>query len=198
MKLAIGVCSARDWKPQFGESLVESVAYILHNGVNGEPLEDFCLIKRTQVSHLPRGRHSVLMEAIARDFTHLFMVDDDMVFPFDTIERLATHGKDCVGVNYSHKTPESTGMVLGMDKQFSTRSSGLEQVLRMGGGVMLLDLTIPRQMKPPFFEMRWIPERQTIGGEDYYFCDRLTEAGAKLWCDHDIKVGHIGDCEYRL
>ena len=89
-------------------------------------------------------------------------------------------------------------MVLGMDKQFSKQSSGLEQVLRMGGGLMLIDLTIPRTMKPPFFEMRWIPERGDVQGEDYYFCDRLVEAGATIWCDHDIKVGHIGDCEYRL
>ena len=100
MKLAIGICSARDWKPQFGESLVDLVAYTLHNGIGGVPLEDFALLKRTQVSHLPRGRHSVLHEAMQRGFTHLLACDDDMVFPHNAAEQMALHRKQSIWSRY--------------------------------------------------------------------------------------------------
>jgi hypothetical protein len=198
MKLALAVCSARDWKHQFGLSLAGLIASVFTNGIDGKELEAFDLITRGNCSNISNGRHSILNECVERGFTHVLMLDDDMTFLPDLANRLAQHDADIVSINYSHKSPETTGMVLGMDGQYVTARTGAVRVLRVGFGAILIKLELVKKLSKPFFEMCWSDHHKMIVGEDYYFCDKMVKAGAKIVCDLDVIAGHIGDFEYLL
>ena len=43
------------------------------------------------------------------------------------------------------------------------------------------------------FDIRLLAARTGYEGEDYSFCVRWREGGQKVWCDPDIKLGHIGE-----
>jgi hypothetical protein len=198
MKLAIAICSARDWKPQFGISLAGLIACVSAQGIEGKEMEQFDLLTRLNCSNISNGRHSVLHECVERDFTHVLLLDDDMTFMPDLASRLAKHEADIVSINYSHKSPETTGMVLGMDGRYVKEKTGVVPVLRVGFGAILIKLDLVKKLEMPFFEMRWSNHHKMIVGEDYYFCDKMVRAGAKILCDLDIIAGHVGDYEYLL
>ena len=60
-------------------------------------------------------------------------------------------------------------------------------------------MSVFEKMKRPYFrfidkeESDELPEGQTLG-EDYYFCNKMREAGIRMWCDIDLsyQVGHVG------
>lgn len=198
MRLVIAICSARDWKPQFGASLAGLIAYVCRHGIRGAKLEEFDLRVYSNVSSIANGRQYALSEAIERGFTHVLFLDDDMTFPADMMNSLAKHKADLVTVNYSHKSKTTTGMVLGMDGTYIRKRAGVVNALRCGFGVLLVDLKIPATIEPPHFAMPWSSHHQKVMGEDYFFCDRIMKAGGKMVCDLDIRVGHVGDYEYMI
>lgn len=198
MRLVVAICSARDWKPQFGLSLAGLIAHVCRQGIKRIKVESFDLRVYSNVSSISNGRQTALNEAMLRGFTHILFVDDDMTFPPDLLNSLTKHKADLVGVNYSHKSKATTGMVLGMDGKYVPERSGHVSALRCGFGALLVDLSIPRKIKPPHFAMPWSDHHQKVIGEDYFFCDRVMKEGGTMVCDLDVKLGHVGDYEYML
>ena len=74
----------------------------------------------------------------------------------------------------------------------------LEQVWRVGTGVMLIDLAIISRLQQPWFKVSWGDENDQYG-EDWWFCSKVEEAGIPIWVDHDLswQVGHLGPFEYQ-
>lgn len=199
MKLAIAICSTRDWKPHFGVSLVGLVGHVIAGGVKNEKLEQFDLLTRSNCSNLCNGRASVLEEAIERGFTHVLMLDDDGSFPPDIIDELAKHKKQVVGANLPHKTLDSPGTALGMDGK-PVVGDGLQEVVAMGLAIVLIDLSALKKLQKPWFETRWIPQMNQVCGEDFYFITSLRKEGVQVFVDQDLsrKCGHIGDFAFTL
>ena len=57
----------------------------------------------------------------------------------------------------------------------------------VGFGAVLINMEIVRTMKPPYFFST------TGSGEDIYFCMKARqEAGARVFMDTRVKLGHIG------
>ena len=199
MKLAIAICSARDWKPHFGVALAGLVGFVMSNGVKDENLEQFDLIIRSNCSNLCNGRASVLEEAIERGFTHVLTIDDDGTFPANIIDDLAKHKKPLVAANLPHKTIDSFGTALGMDGQ-PIKADGLVEVLAAGLAIALIDLSVIKDIPKPWFELRWLPEMKQVCGEDFYFIHKVRSSGVKVYVDQDLsrQCGHVGDFEFRL
>lgn len=199
MRLAICVCSTRDWKPQFGVALAALVNDIAIRGVAGKALERFDLLVEQNCSNLCNGRHSVIQRAIAGDFTHALLLDDDMTFPTDIADRLASHNCDVVASNASKKAYGSLGVAVGFDNEFIS-GPGVQEVARAGLAVALIKLSALKNIPMPWFEVLWIPQIGRTVGEDYYFCMKLRKQGVKIFVDQDVSplIGHVGDFEYRL
>jgi hypothetical protein len=77
-------------------------------------------------------------------------------------------------------------------------STGIEQVWRLGCGVMLIDLTIISQLRKPYFAVEWHEGMNDFIGEDWFFCQRLEEKAIPIYVDHDLskQVGHVGSMTY--
>jgi len=189
LKLAICICSARDWKPQFGTAL----AFMAQRNPSAEIHSTF------NASLLPKHRRLVLREAIDGGATHALCLDDDMMFPEDTAERLAQHGLPFVAANYQSKRGDSTAIGTDEEHILSAGKTGVQEAGRVGFGVVFLDLGYLQQVPYPWFGVPWLPSEQSEIGEDYVFCLQWREQGFPIYVDHDLsnEVQHVADSYLR-
>lgn len=199
MKLLVASPSNRDICPSFMVAMMNLHLRLHAIGVNGKKCEVIMHLLANS-SLLSAARQNALDAAIKENCTHLLMLDDDMVFPSDVVDKLTVHDLDFVAANYVSKGPTGKPTAVGLDgKIYSCGKTGIEEVGWVGLGCCLLKLTdeikaIPR----PHFEVMWLEETSSYLGEDYYFCEKLRHNGIKLHVDHDVsqEIGHVGDYKF--
>lgn len=193
-RIYIAVCSGRDWKAKFGASFGKLMYEAGRAGLDVffNPLEG--------TSVLPRARQLVIQDAINGGFTHFFGLDDDMKVEETLLFQLLDRNLPIVGLNYARKDGSGGTMACGFDGApvTSLGKTGVEEVPWMPFGGILIQLDAIKDMPKPWFETRWLEERQDFMGEDYYFCMKARTHGLKIYIDHDAsnKCRHVGDFEY--
>lgn len=194
MKVYIAIPSCRDWKPQFGASICGLVRKMTIDNI------DFEMNVMIGTSVLPKARQMAMEHAIQLGFTHILFLDDDMLFNTDLFNKLSEPDLAVVAANYSNKNPEGTlpqSHRLDGSSFSSKGKEGMEEAGWVGFGAILIDLSIMSNVPKPWFEMRWITDRNSFIGEDYFFCAQVRNHGHKIYLNHDVKCGHIGDFAYR-
>jgi hypothetical protein len=75
---------------------------------------------------------------------------------------------------------------------------GLQQVWRLGTGVLLVRASVLKQLPKGAWEMKYIPEKDVYQGEDWTFCECLEALSIPIFVDHGLSqlVGHEGMLEY--
>jgi hypothetical protein len=138
------------------------------------------------------GRNQCVEAARLVKATHALFLDSDIVFPADTLTRLLAHDKDIVGGLYIQRTPPHHPLGVTYEGKHEAVTSGLRRMKIMPAGCLLLRLSIFDKLAKPWFNTR--AEGEKIMGEDYYFCERASDAGFEIWCDGDLsrEIGHIG------
>lgn len=200
-KIAICIPSRDTWKADFGVSMtIACLAFAkMTEALDNEIINlRFCHVKS---SLLPEGRNSLVKQALDTNCTHILWLDDDMLLPQECIYQLFKHDLDIVGANCATKViPSLPTARNGADRVFTmANSSGLEQVNRLGTGVLMVKTDVYRAIDFPYFAC---PPDETYGGapmgEDIYFIKKAQAKGYKVFIDHDIskKVYHIGDYWY--
>jgi len=145
-------------------------------------------------------RENTVKAAMEYDPTHILFLDSDMIFPEDAFHRLSAHDLDIVGCNYvQRKVPCIPNAVTPDGKAMFTHrdSTGLEEMLSAGFGVMLIKADVFRKIESPWFDTYYNDKGKMVG-EDVYFFFKAREAGFVPYIDHDLskEVGHIGTFEY--
>lgn len=201
MKITLAVCTNRDIKAKTLGSLLEMVDY-------SKEIDWHILIAQRGYT-ISENRCYCVVQAQKNGSEYLLFVDDDMTFPADTAERLLAHKKEVVGVNsYSRCLPPSSTVGLMNDKgeyMHPDRHSAWEMKIPnelfeayfVGAGVMLIDMKVFEKINKPFFDFKSDQSGQVVHGEDGIFCERVKKAGMSVWCDGTIKVGHLGEYEYK-
>ena len=149
-------------------------------------------IVATEGYTISENRHYLVAKAIREECTHILFVDDDMIFPPDTLERLLKHNKDIIGVNANSRSFPLKSTVEPLDKI----GEGLFQCKAVGGGVLLINLDVFKHIDTPWFSTKTHENGFTLMGEDSWFCEKAREAKYSIWCDGSIKIGHIGQFVY--
>ena len=160
-------------------------------------------IRNIRGSMLWKQRADLVQGALDLDCTHLLFVDSDQTFPANTLRRLLHHKKPVVACNVATKQyPSSPTARKWHNKEpwpvFTTvESTGLEEVWRIGTGIMMVDLSIIKNIPKPWFKVSWGDEGEQYG-EDWWFCQQIEEAGYPIFIDHDLskEIGHIGSMTY--
>lgn len=192
-----------------------SLANMMAHSVSQLPPEGEIGAVKVQGTYVHQARQQLLEHAIGRHkshgLTHLLWVDADMKFPKDALMRLLAHNQPVVGVNYCQRgypfefvaiktvgwTHDETSARLFTGKD----STGLEEVEALGFGMVLMRLDImdclPSLDDKPWFGFDFIGGRKQVG-EDVRFCKFLTDAGHKIYVDHDLSkdMAHIGSYEF--
>src|SRR3990167_763046 len=88
-KILVGIPTNRNLQPQMVTSLVSLIQNTKHT------IE---VIIATQGYTISENRNYLAAQAIKGNYTHLLMIDDDMIFPHNTLDQLLDDKKDIVGV----------------------------------------------------------------------------------------------------
>lgn len=198
MRICISVVSNRDHKLQFVGALYALTQHIFHQGQK-YGIAGHMLSLGAGHSCLSRGRQHAIDLARKNDATHLFSLDDDMVFPPDILQSLLARRLPVVGANYVMKDQENAKFVASDadgNRISSQGKTGVEEVARLGMGVTLIEMAAIKHVPAPHFEVLW--NKNGYISEDNYFCDKLRAQGVKIYVDHDASknIGHVGDYVY--
>lgn len=198
MKITLAIPTNRQIKPKTVQCALELVA---RGGY------DFNIICPTEGYTIAENRAYIVWQAINNKSDYVLFLDDDMVFPADTLDRLIACNKDIVGVNaYSRKLPLSTTITfLERDyvevngfPQKPPMPTELFECKEVGGGVLLVKMDVFNKIDKPWFAFTQNESGHTTQGEDGWFCERARDKGISIWCDPTLPIGHLGELNYSL
>ncbi len=130
----------------------------------------------------------------------LLMLDDDMILPQDSFERLVTvldnhSDAGVVGGLYWQRGGSYRPVIqklvykfdgVGMEWYAPHEITGeVMQVGVVGGGCLMFPMRTIRELMPPVF---WV---DGIVGTDIHVCVRINQAGYKVYCDTGLEFGHL-------
>jgi hypothetical protein len=149
-------------------------------------------------------RERLAEEAIKDGADAILWVDSDMRFPKDALEILLSRKLPIVGVNATTRRFPVVPTALDIDpetgdlvKVQSKGKTGLEQVMGVGFGMVLIKKEVFLAAQKPWFWFEQTDKGGTIG-EDIYFCAKAFDVGFQTVIDHDLSmhIRHIGTYEY--
>lgn len=204
LKLLIVVPSGTHWIADFATSMLSLVGYLSMKPLPGYGSVEF-RVMNVKGSILPNQRLDGLRAAQNGNFSHLLYVDSDHTFPPNMVHRLLAHNKDVMAVNCVTKTipssPTARSKADSPKGELVYSDLGgkkIEQVWRIGTGVMLLSRQAFMQIPHDAFAMVYKPDVDSYQGEDWRLCERMEEAGLQIFVDHELslEVGHVGMLNY--
>jgi len=179
MKIAIGLPTNRLVKPKMAESMMRLIAYSDY---------DFEIIVSTRGYTTAENRNWITAQAVKKGCDYIFMVDDDMIYPEDTLERLLEANKDIIGGVAYTKYEKQELVVEYLDE----KKEGLFKAKAVGGGVLLIKCDVFKKIPQPWYGYKWTEHGAISMSNDWFFCEKARKAGFDIWCDTRILAGHIG------
>lgn len=143
-----------------------------------------------------RNRNDAIAVCLREGCTHLWFIDDDMVFGPDTLSRLLVHAdRDVVtAVCLSREAPYrpvlSRRLVDGHYEPLwlEPTDRGVQLVANCGFGCVLIRAEVFQALEQPWVRLGELCA--DLWTDDLGFFHRVREAGFHLWCDFDLWVGH--------
>jgi hypothetical protein len=147
------------------------------------------------------ARNEIAKAAINGGYDRLLMVDSDVIVPPDTLDILAPEPLSvCLGVYTRKHTKTGVVELVGASEDDYTNPYKAEELKQLpdrfevrGGGMgcAMFDVDVFGQLPFPWFAFAMYPNGDTLS-EDFYFCERMRQAGLKVYADKRCKCGHIG------
>lgn len=149
-------------------------------------------------------RNTIVKKFLATDCTHLLMIDDDIVPPVETLERLLFHDKEIIGAVCPVIGPDKSGKLaisynayMGSSGNYTQHnwpnSSDLEEVSAIGTGCIMIKREVFTDGKLVFMT-EYDEEGIKWTGEDISFCENAKNLGVKIYADYKLKCKHIKAC----
>jgi len=149
----------------------------------------------------PDNRNHLAQMALDGGYTHLFLVDADMSFPGDTLNRLLARNKDLIGAAYNYRQfPRATVVKMRRDDGEIYSPDRLPESLfschAIGSGVKLVTTQALAHMPRPWFALDFDRDGMLSVSDDVWFCQQAARVGIETFCDPTIRAGHIGEVEF--
>jgi len=149
---------------------------------------------------IAENRNYLAVQAIKNGSEYILMIDDDMTFEPDILDRLMENQKDIVGVAY-HPRSETGEIIKYLDEVTSVAIENSDdpkykdtfECHATGTGIILIRTEVFNNMPRPWFMFEYHETGQCKLGEDWFFCREAKKAGYKIYTDPKPKVGHIGE-----
>jgi len=148
----------------------------------------------------PDNRNHLAQMALDGGYTHLFLVDADMSFPGDILERLLAHNKDLIGAAYNYRAfPRRTVVKIKRDGQVYSPDRLPESLFSchaIGSGLKLVSTQALAHIPRPWFALDFDKDGMLSVSDDVWFCQQAARVGIETFCDPTIEAKHIGEFEY--
>lgn len=191
MKVAIAVCHRQVGYPEMWrhvQPLIQATARAGHGVVQ----------MASEGLVVGRMRNELVQAALDGGCDAVCFIDDDHVFPPDSLNRLIAQDVPVVGALYPMRTPPyvSTGLVRVGDAgghrgltPDECATDGLVAVDALGMGLTLIRYDVFRQLDAPWFRVSHSHGKDIDDG--MFFCASCREAGIPLAVDCGLKIGHL-------
>ena len=151
-------------------------------------------------SLISRGRNTIANNFLSSEAEYLLMIDSDLIFEKNVLEKLISHDKKLIGGNYVHKgfNKRWAGVPDSFDDEISPSSF-------VPTGMMLIHKSVFQLMKdhvPKFvtsehnpcygFFNTMVADNQYLS-EDWAFSYRCRKAKIVGFIDNFVRLGHIGN-----
>lgn len=180
LKIAVGLPTNRLIKPKTALSVLKLVAHLKL---------DYHFLVSTKGYNTSENRNYIAAQAVKNDCTHLFFVDDDMILPEDTLDRLLAHDKDIVGAIYKTKYETQAEVIEYLNDE---RPTELFKCGALGTGCLLIKTEVFKNLPQPWFKYEWNPNGSVKRSHDWIFCEDARNQGYDIWADPTLEVGHLG------
>lgn len=131
--------------------------------------------------------------------THVGFVEHDMRFPSDAFRQLKARDVSIVGATYRQRQKNQWTAIKDDTADCNCLGkTGMERVMSVGLGVVLINLAVFDNLPQPWFSNPWVQSHRRHMGVDCYFGRHAKSHGIESYVDHDLsqQVGHIaGDIE---
>ena len=132
-------------------------------------------------------------------YDYIYMVDEDMEYPADSIIKLMKHKKDFVTGSATMRSPPYNPTQY--KKWRSTKLSNPKNLVRAEGkelikigcsGVCgaLIKTSVFKKLKYPFFQIKYNKFPNIVGG-DVMFCKQLRDKKIEMYLDPTVYYGHL-------
>ena len=155
------------------------------------------------------SRNIISLHAIQNDYDNVMWLDSDIVFPPDTLTKLAAYDMDMVsGLYVKRAEPVAPVIYETLDEPIRNADGMLETnvstydnypknsffpVAGCGFGCVLTSVKLLKDVwdhfGPAFTPYPW-------ASEDLSFCHRVNQLGYQIYCDSSISCGHLGQFIY--
>ena len=136
------------------------------------------------------------------DADYIFWLDANTIPPARALDRLLYHDRDVVACCVQTQKSQDDGSIrlvpLGFRKSFTSEgyaavvSTGLTQVHIASCAATLIKREVMEGVGPRAFSWGDVSDEWGVEGlsEDFYFCERVIEAGYEIWMDYDLLCRH--------
>lgn len=145
-------------------------------------------------TYVDMNQNDLVATAIDQKTDALMLVDSDMHFPMNIVERLLARNKPIVGCVYRARRAPHDFMGRRLDGgAIDENAQGCAEMDYIPSGMMLIRSYVLRQMAYPWFFLTYGDKHADFVGNDVNFCRKARSAGFKVWCDFDASfdVSHI-------
>ena len=147
------------------------------------------------------ARNTACENMLANGFEWLFFLDDDVVCPPHTVERLIANQRDIISGLYYRRAEPIVPVAMHIDRDGKAQwvtswnpPGSTVEVDLVGAGCLLIHRRVLERMKPPWFT--WQMGRETESprkfSEDFAFCQKAKAEFFKVFLDTSLKCEHVG------
>jgi hypothetical protein len=140
-------------------------------------------------------RTRLVSRFLESDAEHLLTIDDDIVAPDGSVDRLLALGSAVATapcpIALEHRIVSSVKGV-GEEQWMAAPPPGVFAVGQTGLGFVLIHRDVFSRIRTPWFQFGTGPEGHVIG-EDVWFSNGVTQAGLPILCDGSIRCSHFKD-----
>ena len=136
---------------------------------------------------------------------YFLFIDDDTIPNVKDLKKLMKHKKDIIGGVYNCLLSRPNGTIITRPSAYTlipdrmtlvdsvavAFNTGLQSVVGMGTGYMMVKREVFEKIPEPWFDFKWADNKHTAFlGEDIGFCMKASEQGIEMWCDTDCTATH--------
>jgi len=139
-----------------------------------------------------------------KNASHLFLIEHDIVFEPDTLQRLLDLDKDVVAASYSGRMLPRQPLVYqqngkGEEPYMMSYDRWPDKPFKCYGvptGCTLVKMSVFDKIEKPYFSFEYTKEGKMKMSQDIYFSKKVNEAGLEVFCDPTLDVIHVGDFSF--
>jgi GT2 family glycosyltransferase len=183
--------------PTMGEMRTEILLFFLNANFNEYEVK----VNVTLVGHCTENRNYLINKFLESDCEWILLLDADTVPPLGILDMVKNDKDVCSGLYFVWMKgglyPLAMNKVGDKYNVIPTQEEPLVEVDATGGGCLLVRRKVMETLKPPFFKELQDQYGCRSKGNDFYFCEKVKEAGFKIWLDKRFISSHFKTVDLR-